>query len=415
MIQQNPALAQNALQDPRMITVLGVLLGIDMQGFAREEGSDELPPGVQPSSPPPPKPTSPKPAASTSTQPPPTSAEPEPEEDEEDAKARKEAEAEKKKGNEAYKKKDFATAEAAFMKAWELWPKDVTFLTNLSAAYFEQGAYDKCVEACDKAVEEGRSLRADYKLIAKVLGRKGNAYSKKGEFDAAIRSYQSSLTEHRTPDVLAKLHEAEKLQAAAAKNAYLNPELSAKAREEGNALFKAGDFAGAVKAYTEAIKRDPSDPRGYNNRANAYTKLVALPEALKDADAAIAADPKFVKAYIRKSQILVTMKEHIKAMEAAQQGETADTEKKHTAEIEGLLMKIQQEMYAQRQGETDEETLSRAMRDPEIAAIMSDPVMRQILQQAQNDPGALQEHLKNPMILSKFQKLVAAGVVKTGR
>jgi stress-induced-phosphoprotein 1 len=65
------------------------------------------------------------------------------------------------------------------------------------------------------------------------------------------------------------------------------------AREEGNTLFKAGDFAGAVKAYTESIKRDPKDPRGYNNRAAAYTKLVALPEALTDANDAIKVDPTF--------------------------------------------------------------------------------------------------------------------------
>lgn len=57
--------------------------------------------------------------------------------------------------------------------------------------------------------------------------------------------------------------------------------------------MQAGDFAGSVKAYTEAIKRDPADPRGYNNRAAAYSKLVALPDALKDADKAIEVDPKF--------------------------------------------------------------------------------------------------------------------------
>jgi len=75
--------------------------------------------------------------------------------------------------------------------------------------------------------------------------------------------------------------------------AYVDPALSAAAREEGNRLFKEGDFAGAVKSYTESIKRDPSDARGYNNRALAYTKLVALPEALKDAEEAIRVDPAF--------------------------------------------------------------------------------------------------------------------------
>jgi hypothetical protein len=120
-----------------MIDVLGVLMGVDMQGFSREEGSDELPPAVAkaetaspPSSPPP------KPAASTSKPTPPPPA-PQPEdvemtkEDQEEEAAKKEAEAAKKAGSGAYKKRDFEEAAKNFEKAWDVWPKDITFLTNL--------------------------------------------------------------------------------------------------------------------------------------------------------------------------------------------------------------------------------------------------------------------------------------------
>lgn len=48
-------------------------------------------------------------------------------------------------------------------------------------------------------------------------------------------------------------------------------------------------------------------------------------------------------------------------------------------------------------------------------SIMQDPVMQAILQQAQSDPAALQEHMKNPSVRSKVQKLVAAGVIRMGR
>ena len=161
------------------------------------------------------------------------------------------------------------------------------------AVQFEKGDYDKCIETCEKAIEEGRSLRADYKIIAKAYGRIGSAYQRKGDLEAAIRFFNKSLTEHRTPDVLNKLRDAEREKATADANAYIDPALSEKAREEGNALFKAGDFAGAVKSYTESIKRDPKDPRGYNNRALCYTKLAALPEALKDTETAIKVDPNF--------------------------------------------------------------------------------------------------------------------------
>lgn len=115
-----------------MIDVLGVLMGVDMRGFTREEGSDDLPPGVlnpepsaSTSSPPPPKP-------STTAAPPPATEDVEMEEaDEEEAIAKKEAEAAKKAGGEAYKKRDFDEAEKQYQKAWDAWPKDITFLTNL--------------------------------------------------------------------------------------------------------------------------------------------------------------------------------------------------------------------------------------------------------------------------------------------
>jgi len=45
--------------------------------------------------------------------------------------------------------------------------------------------------------------------------------------------------------------------------------------------------------------------------------------------------------------------------------------------------------------------------------IMNDPIMQQILQQAQSDPGALQDHMKNPVVRSKIQKLINAGIIRT--
>ena len=56
-------------------------------------------------------------------------------EDDEEVKAKKEAEAEKKLGSEAYKKRDFETAATHFAKAWDVWPKDLTFLTNLGGRW----------------------------------------------------------------------------------------------------------------------------------------------------------------------------------------------------------------------------------------------------------------------------------------
>lgn len=141
-----------------------------------------------------------------------------------------------------------------------------------------------------------------------------------------------------------------------------------------------------------------SDPKAYNNRAAAYTKLLALPEALKDAEAAIKLDPSFIKAYIRKALVQQAMKENSSALETLQKASELDVEKKHTRELESNMTKVLQEIQAQRAGESEEETYQRAMRDPEVAQIMNDPLMRQILADSQQDPRALMDHMKNPMV-----------------
>ena len=51
----------------------------------------------------------------------------------------------------------------------------------------------------------------------------------------------------------------------------------------------------------------------------------------------------------------------------------------------------------------------------QIMAILQDPVMQSILQQAKTDPAALQEHMKNSQVRTQIQKLMAAGVIRLGR
>lgn len=421
-LQQNPSNTQELFSDPRMIQVLGVAMGVDMDMRMPDEAPGASSSGTKDADEDVEMPDS-KPSRPSTSTPTPAKApepEPEPELDEEaleKKKAKEEADKEKALGTENYKKRNFDEAIAHYTKAWDL-HKDITYLNNLGAAHFEKGDYQACIDACNKAIEEGRMIYADFKMIAKSYARIGTAYEKMGDLALAVENYQKSLTEHRTPDTVNKLRAAERKKIESAKQAYVDPAKAEEAREEGNKKFKDQDFPGAVAAYSEMIKRAPDDPRGYSNRAAAFVKLFEFPSALDDCNLAIKKDPKFIRAYIRKAQIYFGMRKYSECIDACSEATEIDSAHHNNAnarEIDQQQQKALQAMYAARENETEEQTRERLLKDPEIMSIMQDPVMQSILQQAQSDPAALQEHMRNPSVASNIRKLIAAGVIRVGR
>jgi stress-induced-phosphoprotein 1 len=180
------------------------------------------------------------------------------------------AEATKQEGNGHYKKREFAEALDKYADALELDPSNMSISTNRAAVFYEMKDYDKCLEECDKAIEIGRKYFCKFTLIAKAFARKGNAYMKKNMLDEAIENFENAQMESRTDAVKQKLKKCYKQKKLVEDAAYLNPEEGLKAKERGNELFKKGDFPGAIKEYSDAIKRDPESHVYYANRAAAY-------------------------------------------------------------------------------------------------------------------------------------------------
>lgn len=56
---------------------------------------------------------------------------------------------------------------------------------------------------------------------------------------------------------------------------------------------------------------------------------------------------------------------------------------------------------------------AKAMNDPDVQNILSDPVMRQVLNDLQTDPKSAAKHMQHPEIRTKINKLVAAGIIQT--
>nr|QXF30843.1 Hsp70/90 organizing protein-1 [Mythimna separata] len=384
-IVQNPFDVQNLgakMEDKRVLATISIMFGLDLH----------MPMDVDP----------PAPEKKTAAEPP-KKEEPEKPKYEDLPENRRLALQEKDQGNECYKKKDLENALKHYQKAMEHDPTDITFYTNMAAVYFEQKEYEKCIKECEKAIEIGRENRADFKLIAKAFTRIGNAYKKMEQWKLAKTYFEKSMSEHRTPEIKTLLSEVERRIAEEEKKAYVDPVKAEQEKELGNDYFKKGDYSTAVKHYTEAIKRNPDDPKLYSNRAACYTKLAAFDLGLKDCDQCCKLDPKFIKGWIRKGKILQGMQQHSKALTAYQKALELDPS--NAEALEGYRA------CSTQLNSNPEEVRKRAMADPEVQQILRDPAMRCILEQMQQDPHALQDHLKNPDIAAKIQKLLESGLI----
>lgn len=386
-IQQNPDALQTNM-DEKIITCMMVLMG---QGDAMAEPDASA--------------SQPAPAAAPKEAP--AAPKEEPAEMTEEDKAQEAAAAEKALGTASYKNKDFDTALAHYRKASELDSTNMVYLLNTSAVFMEKKEFEAAIAEATKAVEVGQDNRGDFKMMGKAYARIAKAHFLMGDLEEASRFYDRSLSNARTAVVLEEKKKVDKAIKEKARLAYIDPEKAKEAKGRGNALFKGGDFPGAIKEYSEAIKRNPDEAAFYSNRAACYTKLAEPGLALADADTCISLDPKFIKGYVRRGNSLLASRKKKEAEEAFVKA--AEIDPNHPEVVQGLQRC--RAYYSAKPGQTREERAADAMKDPEIQEIMNDPIMRTILGQMSSDPGAAQEHMKNPAIAAKIHKLLEAGVI----
>jgi stress-induced-phosphoprotein 1 len=405
LLQTDPSAINTILQDKRVMEVFGFLTGIDMRAGGMEEGEEESAYGGGSSSS----------SSSNNKQETPAPA-PEPADNElteaerELRKRKREALEAKERGNQHYVKKEFTEALAAYEEAIEKDPSNMAFLTNKAAVFFEQGEYARAVAQCEEAIQVGRSNRAPYADVGKALVRKGKALVKMGDLGGAVEAFRNAQMEHfdKTVERLIKTTEVERKKKEEA--AYIDPAKAVEAKDRGNEAFRGGQWPDAVKEYGEAIKRDPTNAAYHNNLAAALSKLMDFPAAKAACEKAIAIDPKYVKAWAKKGDIEFFMKEYHRALESYKHGlEIEPNNSLCTQGLQKTMMKIRESSSE----EADMERAAHGMADPEIQAILSDPVIQQVLRDVQENPREGQKAMSDPGVAAKIEKLINAGVLRT--
>jgi stress-induced-phosphoprotein 1 len=135
-IQRDPAKINVHLQDPRVMTVLGELMGLNVNMDGPED-TDEQPPAAAQHEPARPKTPEAKPMDEGLS-----------EEEQAERAAKKAAEDAKQRGNALYKQKKFSEAIECYKEAIEKDATNMSYLSNLAAVRLEMGAYDACIDDC---------------------------------------------------------------------------------------------------------------------------------------------------------------------------------------------------------------------------------------------------------------------------
>ena len=312
----------------------------------------------------------------------------------------------KAKGNEEFKKKNYDEAIKYYQEAIDLYPKEMVYYLNSAKCYLEKKDYDKAIELSTHVCDNSH----DFSRRATAFGIIGYAYRAQNKLDEALKAFEDSQMEKNDVRIKEAHKETVKLKQKLEAEAYINPEIAEEENQKANELYKAGKFPEALKVYDEAIKRNPKLPKYYTNRAQCYIKLMEFYQAIKDCESAIKIEPKTLKAYQKKANCHFITKEYHKVLQTIDEGLKLFPDDKELKEMrEKTIIAIN---YGT--GEDDKERQRKAAADPEIQALLRDPRIQQLFKDFQENPTSAQQAImKDEFIRNAFQKLVAAGLVKT--
>ena len=203
------------------------------------------------------------------------------------------------------------------------------------------------------------------------------------------------------------------------------------------------DYPAAITLYTKAIDIAPANPIYLSNRAAAYSAAHNHTAAVADAEMAVAADPKYTKAWSRLGLARFVLGDARGSMEAYERGIEAEGKGGSEAMRKGYRTAREKVDEQERQGDgpggggmaedvDDAPGASRAgagMPDlgalagmlgggggggggggmPDMASIMSNPMFASMAQNLMQNPQALQGLMQNPQLRGMAEQFGLGG------
>lgn len=274
----------------------------------------------------------------------------------------------------------------------------------------------------------GQSLLSIYGVYEKL----------KGKSTAATSSSSASEARPSTPSV-PKSSSSSSNPGQAQFSTETNPEAEA-FKSQGNSAMQRKDYPSAIDCYSKAIAITPLNPIYLSNRAAAYSASHKHTEAQTDAEMAVAADPKYTKAWSRLGLARFVLGDAKGSMEAYAKGIEYEGNGGSDAMKKGYKTakeKVEEEERENADEDAEEVGSARGgpagggaggMPDlsalagmfggggggrggggPDLSSIMNNPMFASMAQNLMSNPDAMKNLMNNPHLKQMAEKFGVGG------
>lgn len=184
-------------------------------------------------------------------------------------------------------------------------------------------------------------------------------------------------------------------------------------KNEGNELFKAGNYNGAIAKFSDSIAQNPLSAT-YSNRSLCYMKVSRFDKAEEDARSAIRLDGKFARGYLRLSAALEAQNRIPEAVEVLK--DLVSFAPEYTRDLEQMQAKMDANDSTSASippsgmpaGLPNIPGMEELFKDPEVQQLMMNPKFAKMAEDVKTGGiGAATKYMMDPELAPLLQKLTS--------